>query len=362
MEVGVAAFKRAYHSGRMPPCNIDVLGEVKNGNYLQRATPMLLGLRKMRRLIKSADIVYAFGGDMALFCLLAGAGLQRPVVIEVGDVRAVQTRPGIRGKLFRSLDRYLTSRCKLLIVTSPAFAKYYYRDWIGVETPSLAIENKVDNQVALAAKSSKRLTSSNERPLKDRAMRIGYFGLLRDSWSWEVLLDLARSHPSRFHVHLAGLCPTKERLEEIRDMPNVTYFGEYRSPGDLPGLYNNIDMTWACYPPIRQDDWNFKWARPNRFYESCMFGRPTFTREGCQDAFDVKHYRIGKIVHGVVATDVTEEIASITYEQWQCWANAMRQLPDNLYTLTTEACELNAKLVAIGGGGRPTNNRGRLRR
>ena len=40
------------------------------------------------------------------------------------------------------------------------------------------------------------------------------------------------------------------------------------------GVYGRIDLVWACYQPIGPDDWNLRWARPNRFYESCLFQKP----------------------------------------------------------------------------------------
>ena len=59
----------------------------------------------------------------------------------------------------------------------------------------------------------------------------------------------------------------------------MTFAGEYRSPQDLPAIYGGVDMVWSCYPEIREEDYNFKWGRPNRFYEGCYFKKPFFCQK-----------------------------------------------------------------------------------
>lgn len=45
---------------------------------------------------------------------------------------------------------------------------------------------------------------SNSLPLDDRPLRIGYFGLLRDEWSWQVLESLAKTHSDKIEIVLAA--------------------------------------------------------------------------------------------------------------------------------------------------------------
>ena len=51
---------------------------------------------------------------------------------------------------------------------------------------------------------SERIATPDGVPLVDRPMRIGYFGLLRCPWAWNVLRDLAANHSERIEIVLAG--------------------------------------------------------------------------------------------------------------------------------------------------------------
>ena len=82
---------------------------------------------------------------MALAGIVAGIGLGRPMVLEVGDIRRVQITKGWKGTLARSLDRFIARRSRLLVVTAPdAFVDGYYRARLQEEIPSLVVENKLD--------------------------------------------------------------------------------------------------------------------------------------------------------------------------------------------------------------------------
>jgi len=125
-EVEVAAFERDYHSGRMPTCPIQSLGYIKHGHYVSRAIKMIHALPKMRSLIRQNHVVYASGPDMALFAIIAGLGLHRSLILEVGDIRHAQVAHGWKGFLARCIDRFIVNCSKLLVVTTMEFADGYY--------------------------------------------------------------------------------------------------------------------------------------------------------------------------------------------------------------------------------------------
>lgn len=102
--VEMLAFERDYHMGRMPTCLVTNLGRIPYGQYLRRAFRLLGALPKIRRGLRRNDVAYASGADMALAGIVAGAGLGRPMVLEVGDIRRVQIAKGWKGAVFRSLS------------------------------------------------------------------------------------------------------------------------------------------------------------------------------------------------------------------------------------------------------------------
>lgn len=349
-EVEVVAFERKYHNGRPPNCPVEKLGVIGHGHYFSRFFKMLKAIPTIRRVIKRNDLVYAFGADMALMCMTAGLFTGNPTVVEIGDVMEPQVQKGIKGWVVRKVDRWMANAARLIVVTAPRFLDVYYRTWVKTKTPGLVMENKLESafaeEVKLDLHSRAQLPG---RPLVDRPLRIGYFGVFRDQWSWEVLESLAKTHPDKFEVVIAGLpMPPLEDLPQwVEKTSNMEYKGQYRSPDDLPELFGDVDMAWACYSPFRPIDWNLRWARPNRFYQSCLFQKPFFSRDGCQDAIDVKKYNIGFTIDEEAVADVVETISKIEPDDIQVWIDNMSKLPRHIYSYTNEVEELGSALREI---------------
>ena len=348
--VEAIAFERDYHKGRQPTCKIKSLGKIQHRKYFDRLIKFISVIPFIRKQIKSCDIIYTSGQDLALLTLFAGILLNKPIVVEVGDLVPLQVSSSITSKIFRKFDGWITSKYSLLVVISEGFLSSYYRSWLGVKIPGIVIQNKLEiknsNHCEIASNTSdKECTALLERPLK-----IGYFGLLRDMWSWLVLSSLSEQYASKFEIVLAGLPVNPKNIaEKIEKYPNITYLGEYSSPKDLPKIYNQIDMVWACYSEINKDDWNLRWGRPNRFYESCYFKKPCFARAGSLFAEDVEKYKIGILIEEVSVQTVVEQIAKIKLSDILTMKKSMNNLSEDVYLLTNEhqllANEINKLLT-----------------
>lgn len=347
-DVEAVAFERDYHSGRMPDCPVEKLGKISHGHYFQRLLKLPRVFLKLRRAMKRNQLVYASGPDMAFMSHISGLGLRRPIIVEVGDVRDFQTARGLKGKIARRIESWMIGRSKLIVVTAPNFYDVYYRQWLKTTTPGLVIENKLESAFVQQVKKG-QIAKPAGKPFIDRPFRIGYYGLLRDSWSWHVLQSLAVAMPEKIEIFLAGfpMEPLLDLPEQVRKYANIEYLGQYKSPDDLPSLFNRVDMVWGCYPPIRSDDWNLRWARPNRFYQSCLFRKPTFTRAGCQDAVDVEKYNIGMLIEETDVEQASRAIQSLTADDLETWTTNMAQLPVSVYSCTNEVDELKQHIERI---------------
>lgn len=348
-EVEAGAFERDYHSGRLPACQVTKLGFLENRKYLKRFFKLLKALWIIRPLIKRNDLVYASGQDMGFIAFIAGLGLGKPIVMEVGDIVHLQLKPGWMGNVIRRLDRMFVNRCAMLVVISPGFKDVYYRNWLKYKKTILVIENKLDD--AILQYSSKPAVSNNELQgdvFTQRPFRIGYFGLLRDAWSLEVLTSLCAMYPGKYEVIMAGKRFISDAaFNEITAQPGITYLGEYKSPNDLSGLYNRIDMVWACYAFIGENDWNLKWGRPNRYFESCFFGKPCFARKGAHFADEVQEYQIGKVISETDIRKTIDEILAITAADLQKWQQNLRNLPEEKYIYKHEISWLKSELAKL---------------
>lgn len=345
-DVTAAYFDRPYHRGRIPECPTVQLGSIPHGHYLSRLLKFVRALPKLRKLIKNTDLVYASGPDMAYMALFAGMGLRRPVILEVGDIREIQLKKGPSGRLIRRLDRFFVEHCALIVATAPDFVRVYYRSWLGTDLPALIIENKLEKKTA---DMEIRPARGQNRPSEEtEVIRIGYFGLIRCTWSWSVLTQWAREDPDRRELFVAGYVMMPDDVPSLASAAsNIHWLGPYRSPRDLPDLYGRVDLVWTCYPPIQEQDWNLKWARTNRFYESCFFKRPMIARHGSNDGSFVTQYDIGLAITAHLPGDAIAEMEAITQARLKAWSENLFRLPEEMSVHTNEAGMLDAKIREI---------------
>lgn len=338
-EVSAVAFERGFQKGREPSCAVEVLGHIDHGRYLARLVKMVLAAPALRAAIARNDVIYASGPDMALMSLLAGLGLRRPMVLEIGDIREIQVRRGMIGRMVRWIDAQVAGACSLLVSTASGFIDGYYRQKLGTRTPALIIENKLEPTTAI------ELPRSDDDAPTTSHLRIGYFGVLRCQWSWEVLTTLAAAHTS-IEIVAAGIALSpKDIAEQALTAPNIRYLGAYRSPQDLESLYSQVDIVWACYPsPGGTDAWRWaqKICRSNRFYECCAYRTPIISLQGSGDGDVVSVLDIGLVIPSKATEETVETIAQINDQDLRRWkANAVR-LPRSTYEYTSEGSELSA--------------------
>ena len=201
-QIEVMGFQRLPWFGRPPKWPVTILGHIQRKSYLKRTLTLLKAAPKIRAAIKRSQLVYAYNADMALLACIAGLGLRRPIVFHALYLQPIQVASGWRGKLARTIDRFVVGRCHLLVLTSSGL-HHYFRGWLKTRTRILVIEAKIESSRAAAAgKSSQQ--EKDSVPLLDRPLTIGWFGMLRGQWSLEFLECLSRLSNRRFEILLAG--------------------------------------------------------------------------------------------------------------------------------------------------------------
>jgi|SRR5690625_17511 len=335
-----AAFERDYHRGRVPDCSIDNLGRVYSGSYLKRVVTYLLSIKKIRRLAKGSHVVYSFGFDLFLLTYLATIGLSCKRVLEVGDIRKIQTGSSLISKILRALERLFAHKIDLLVVTSSRYYTEYYEGWLNVSPNCLVVENKLEKTYLLSRPAFSNIAQHDcycARPI-----RIGYFGLLRCAWSAETLYELARKYPNSFEIVLAGRWILgREQLEKILKLVNVSFLGEYRSPDDLERLYSKVDIVWAGYSFSCSNNFNLFWAKTNRYYESLFYFKPLITTKGSCDEADITNFGIGLGLEYGDPSKVAEFLnKKLSLRKIDAWRGNMLKVPDKLFVYEDEASKL----------------------
>ncbi|MES2330159.1 MAG: hypothetical protein V4539_11195 [Bacteroidota bacterium] len=332
--VEVAVFDRDNYKPREIHTAYTVLGNISHGDYGRRLRVFLQAIPKLRRLVKQNDLVYSSGLDMLFLSVISSLFLKKKQVVEVGDIREIQVDKSWKGKIYRKIENWFLKRTHLVVVTSSAFLSEYFHGYHSYKIKGLVLENKLDMDLSI-----RETFLPQQKPVGEK-IRIGYFGLLRCKWSLKVLTQLVKNYGDRFEVVLAGLITHQNEHDEIVALDNTSYLGLYKSPDDLSAIYANVDMIWACYQPFEENDYNLRWARPNRFYESCFFGKPLFTRNGCQDAFEVKKLNIGYLIDDSDPEITSGKIATITNDNFNIWQNNILSLPPDIFVYTREDLEL----------------------
>ena len=343
-KVTVVAFEREYFISRLPDCKIITIGKIENGKYIRRILIMLVSLFKLRKIIKNFDAIYALSPDLAFMSYLSSIDLGKPIIIDVADIREIQVSNSFFGRITRILDRFITKRSKLLVVTSGAFISDYYNKILQLSVKNYyLLENKVDYDFSII-----------NTTYKDKGkVRIGYFGVLRDNWAVELLLSLLKKYPRKYEILLSGINMISKfdicKLNDIQE--GFSYSGPYRSPKDLQKIYKNIDLIALFYPEDSNDiNWTKvrKICRTNRFYEACFFKKPLLAFSYSEDGRNIKKLNIGCTFSNNNLNEVIEKVnQDITHDQIIKWIKNMEKLPPNFYKFQNEASELKSIIDQI---------------
>ena len=133
-----------------------------------------------------------------------------------------------------------------------------------------------------------------------------------------------KADTEKIHVVVAGYCMDPVETPDHSNLPsNFEYRGKYRSPDDLPSLYEDVDLIWACYPGPEVTDPDWRWAlsicRSNRFYESCFFQKPLISLSESGDGLVVDRFQIGLGLTDQTTNGVTKAISAISPDKLLAW-------------------------------------------
>lgn len=308
------------------------LGKLEHGNYAKRLTPFIRALPIIRQYAKDCSSIYCFGLDMLLLAHMIKPSLAGRVklIYEVADIREVMFGDTAKAKVMRGFERFLVRRLDLLVLTSDAYYKHFYKGTLNLDVPYQLIENKLDHNALSVA-----LEPSELR------YQLGYFGLLRCSNTLAIIKNLAEQGKSVYMRGFARSPITDSDISEATKLEDITYGGPYDAPEDLPAMYGSVDMVWAAYPyEENRQEGNWRWARTNRFYEACYFGKPMITQKGTEDGRVVEALDIGLNLDLSDIEAASREVAAITPEKLERWQENIKALPKKVYMYTSEHEEL----------------------
>ncbi|QNE04875.1 glycosyltransferase [Croceicoccus marinus] len=345
IDVLLAGFVRRDASGetRSVPEGLS-LGQTIDGKLGLRAVEVFRNVVSPNRLkeeFRNTDVIVA--RNLESLMIAARVAGDRPIVYECLDIHRLLLGNGLAGRFIKAVERYLLSRCELIIVSSPAFEREYFAVKPS-SPPVMVIENKVPASIASESEAA--------LPNNDGTFTIAWFGMLRCRRSFEVLSRLCKKYDGKLRVLIAGK-PSTAEFEDFASMaakvPNMTFVGPY-SAEDLPTLYSQCHFAWTI-------DWfeeglNSTWLLPNRLYEAAAFGVVPIALSGVETGQWLKRREAGLIVNDIPS--LYKKLEALDGDQYGRLASKVVSIPrsDLVKTSSTgDRLAATIKGLVSGGGG-----------
>ena len=315
--------------------NVD-LGKTRDGAFLQRVLRIFSGARVAANsldALASVDVIYARNLDMLACAFLAKhyTRLKTPVVYESLDVHRLLTREDFIGKALRWVEKSLLRRTIGLVVSSPAFLTNHFEKYYrGLYTPFL-----IENRLAAGSDFGPRPAAHNGAVSENCGRFVlGWVGNLRCKRSFELLCDLADRFPDTLEIRLHGQPARKEIpvFEPAIDArPNMTFAGRYRSPEDLSGIYEGLDLVWAG--DFMEAGYNSVWLLPNRIYEGGYFATPAIAPNLTETAGWIEQKACGFTISEPLSETLPTLIAAVMQDRsvLESYRNRLLELPNEVF-------------------------------
>ncbi len=317
-------------------------GQIEHGSYGRRIMKYLKAMWRVIQVTRNQDVIYCFGFDMLMIAIISKLFTFSRVklVYEVADIRPIQLKKGLVSQLIRLIERLMLKLVTLVVVTSPAYIESYYKKVLNAnKCEYIVVENKLD-ATQEPQKNNKIINKKNRDYLV-----VGFFGVLRCERSWEILKLVALKSDGRVKVLLRGVPLSPKDIEEqSQSIENLSYAGPYKSPIDLPSLYDSVDLVWACAPYDETDLGDCDWKRTNRFYESCYFGKPLICQRGTEDSKVVQEKDLGLVLDLSDVESSVEKILSLSQTDIMSYQTNVLNLPEKSYCYTQEHQNIIAML------------------
>ena len=249
------------------------LGKTEDGRMAQRVSAVFANLLRPKAILeaaKGADVI--IGRNVEAFALATRARVAAPqarLVYECLDIHRLLLGSSLPSKAVQAVQARLLKNADLVLTSSPAFEREYFRKRVPDVPPVFLIENKVPDLDGTAfADAVHQSASADPGP----PWIIGWFGMLRCKRTFDVLADLVRQSEGRIKVVIAGRPSPAEFTDfaaMVAKVPGFTFHGAYVA-ADLPRLYAQCHFAWAI--DFFEEGLNSSWLLPNRIYEAMAHG------------------------------------------------------------------------------------------
>lgn len=232
-----------------------------NQSYVKRIIPIIKGFNQIKTLEKNIDnsIFYYFGLDVAIIGFLLN---RNQYIYEEADLTHTDTKNVILKYLFEFINKRIIKNSFWTIFTSEGFIDYHFKNKIKPSNISV-IPNKLNIRNVYNRVKKRKITDIN-------TLKIGFVGFIR----YESIINFAKVFATSFpkmEFHFYGVIVPGTEISSLKNKCNIFFHGEFKSPEDLPAIYDSIDLLLATYD-VNFD--NVRCAEPNKLYEAIYYQTP----------------------------------------------------------------------------------------
>lgn len=290
-----------------------------------------------RRIIANADGLLARSLEMWTIANAARVWARRanlPLTYEVMDIHGLLVEQHVVAKIAQAWERRALQRSHALLVSSPGFLRHHYQH-LGLLLPRTIL---CENKMMVSAE------RASDTIIAGPPWRIAWFGVLRCTQSFDILLRLAREHPKLVTIDLRGR-PTphvQALVEKHLPLPNMRFYGPF-SHNERDGLYAPCHFTWAI--DYFEQGKNSAWLLPNRVYEGSFFRRPSIAQVGTETAEWIAK-RHGGVILANPAADLGDYFVRLSSQAYVRMQQMIDLIPMADLVHTDDECRRVTQLIA----------------
>ncbi len=298
------------------------LGITVDNNYAKRVPALLKGLKILvnhKKDLREAKFLMARNFDMMFIGMLAKVltGSKAKLVYDIPDIQEFFFGKGIKGKVFRGLEKIILSQISLLVVTSPGFVTGYFEKYQNYKGRHFVWENKLLSEQMGEMPSPQAMNVHRQKVGDDDTLwTVCWHGTLRCPKSMAILADTAKRLGSKVKFYLRGKQTIYPELFEktFAGIENVEFGGEYRTPDHLEEIYGPAHFNWC--PDYFDPDGNSPLLLPNRLYQGGALGVVPIAIEGQESANYVKNHNLGYVLPEASADALIAFLETATWDDY----------------------------------------------
>lgn len=306
----------------------------KSANKINKILSFRATIKRILKENKHDCIFYFFGFEIAAIAYFLGC---RNYIYEEADVSAARINNNFIRKLLLSLDKRIIHKSKLTIFTSAGFVEYLFN-------------NKCPQNVILQPNKLSPYFYSEQKRIGIKKdfnpdhLKFGFVGAIRYRNTIVRFSQVIGTMFPQHEFHFYGAVTTHSCSSDIDSIvnihKNVFFHGSFRNPIDLPPIYENIDISIACYDTTSG---NAKIAEPNKLYESIYFETPLVVSSGTFLARQVAKYDIGFCIDASNDDSIIDFVNQIKISQLQ---HASKNMHDINYKELVDTPEILIEYMA----------------